>query len=248
MVLPSPSAIGGTRSHGRWLPVPGPIVTSGVSGPQAWEAFYQTSFHKIAFLLVFCGRLIKLALPSVADGRWRMDSEPFPGCEPDHLGPEDSRWFPAGRNGPVGEVPEGAEQGLHVCLPAEELTLDGFCQNGRADTMAPGPLLATVLHAVVGEDGSGLAQLSEDQLIGVISAARRLESRMAWTEMAAMAEFAARQRGREFAADELAAEFRQPWPSGPGARYATSAGAAEHRDLPRPPTTASRPEVPSHLG
>jgi Domain of unknown function (DUF222) len=139
-----------------------------------------------------------------------MDPEPFSGCDPE---PEDSRWLPAEGNGPVGEVPEGAEQGLYVCLPAEELTLAGFCQDGRADTMAPGPLLATVLHAAVGQDGSGLAELSEDQLIGVISAARRVESRAAWTEMAAMAEFAARQRGCEFAADELAAEFRQPWPS-----------------------------------
>ena len=39
------------------------------------------------------------------------------------------------------------EQGLFVCLPAEELTLAGFAQNGRSDTMAPGALLATVLDA-----------------------------------------------------------------------------------------------------
>ena len=107
-----------------------------------------------------------------------------------------------------------------MCLPAEELTLEGFAQNGRSDTMAPGALLATVLDAVVGEGGSGLAALADDQLIGVISAARRMESRTAWTLMAALAELARRRpasgdpgdRGQygfsEFAPDEVAAELR----------------------------------------
>ena len=107
-----------------------------------------------------------------------------------------------------------------MCLPAEELTLEGFAQNGRSDTMAPGALLATVLDAVLGEGGSGLAALADDQLIGVISAARRMESRTAWTLMAALAELARRRpasgapgdRGQygfsEFAADEVAAELR----------------------------------------
>jgi len=107
-----------------------------------------------------------------------------------------------------------------VCLPAEELTLEGFAQNGRSDTMAPGALLATVLDAVVGEGGSGLAALADDQLIGIISAARRMESRTAWTLLAALAELARRRpatgapgdRGQygfsEFAPDEVAAELR----------------------------------------
>jgi hypothetical protein len=34
---------------------------------------------------------------------------------------------------------DGAQQGLYVTMPAEELTLDGFAEDGRADTMAPGP-------------------------------------------------------------------------------------------------------------
>jgi Domain of unknown function (DUF222) len=111
----------------------------------------------------------------------------------------------------------GPEQGLFVCLPAEELSLEGFAQEGRADTMAPGPLLAEVVHAVVGEDGAGLAGLSDDQLMGVISAARRMESRAAWTLLAGLAELARRRppgpgdRGGcgvgGFAADEVAAEL-----------------------------------------
>ncbi len=75
--------------------------------------------------------------------------------------------------------------------------------------MAPGPLLATVVHTVTGEDGAGLAGCSDDQLMGIISAARRMESRSAWTLMAAVGEFV-RRAGTglegEFAADELASE------------------------------------------
>ena len=113
---------------------------------------------------------------------------------------------------------QGPEQGLFVCLPAEELSLAGFAQNGRADTMTPGPLLATVLDAVMGEDGSGLAGLADDQLIGVLSGARRMEARAAWAQLAAMRELARRRPAREpgdtgragfsdFAADELTGEF-----------------------------------------
>jgi hypothetical protein len=106
---------------------------------------------------------------------------------------------------------DGAPQGLYVTLPAEELTLDGFAGDGRADTMAPGPLLATVLGAVAGQDGEGLAGLSDDQLIGFLSGTRRMESQMAWAKMAALAEFASRPRRQDFAADEVAAAFGVTW-------------------------------------
>jgi len=130
--------------------------------------------------------------------------EPFPDEQPDDPEPDGS--------GPAADDDgQGLEQGLYVTLPAEQLTLSGFAQGAAADTMAPGPLLATVVHTVTGEDGSGLAGLSDDQLIGIISAARRLESRTAWTLMAAIGEFASRHPGSspedEFAADELADEL-----------------------------------------
>ena len=111
---------------------------------------------------------------------------------------------------------QATPQGLYITLPPEQLTLTGFAQNGESDTMAPGGLLATVVQTVTGEDGSGLAQCSDDQLVGIISAARRLESRATWTLMAAMAEFASRRTAQtspgggtpaEFAADELACEL-----------------------------------------
>ena len=107
------------------------------------------------------------------------DGSPLPAGEED--GPEDDQ------DGPPG-------QGLYVCLPAEQLTLAGFAQGGEADTMAPGPLLATVVHAVTGEDGAGLGGCSDDQLAGIISASQRIASRAAWTSMAAMAVFAGRRR------------------------------------------------------
>ncbi len=145
-----------------------------------------------------------------------MTPDSFPDREPDGEEPDGSGPLPAG-NGPEDDGQEPA-QGLFVCLPAEELTLSGFAQDGRADTMAPGALLATLLDAIVGEGGSGLAGLADDQLIGIISAARRIESRTAWTLMAALAELARRRPAdgpcdsgqlgfSDFAADEVAAEL-----------------------------------------
>lgn len=91
-----------------------------------------------------------------------MPREPFPDRRPDDPEPAGSGWrrVDEGDPGSGGQAPD---QGLFVCLPAEELTLAGFAQDGRADTMAPGALLATVLDAVVGEGGSGLAGLADDQ-------------------------------------------------------------------------------------
>ncbi len=71
-----------------------------------------------------------------------MPPDPFPSPGPDGEEPEGSgTWPAAGADDKV--PPERPEQGLYVCLPAEELTLAGFAQNGQADTMAPGALLAT---------------------------------------------------------------------------------------------------------
>ena len=115
-------------------------------------------------------------------------------------------------------APDAGEQGLFVCLPAEQLDVTGFAQDGQADTMPPGPLLTTVMHALVGQDGEGLAGLSDDQLMGIIAATRRLESRIAWTQMSAVRELATRRAAgpagrREFAADELADELHLAWRS-----------------------------------
>src|SRR5689334_15407394 len=114
------------------------------------------------------------------------------------------------------DVEEGIPQGLYVTAPAEDLTLEGFAEEGRADTMAPGPLLAMVLDTVAGPDGAGLAALSDDQLVGFLSGTRRMESRLAWARLEALAEFGSRPRRQDFAADEVAAAFRLTWLSAAG--------------------------------
>jgi hypothetical protein len=121
-----------------------------------------------------------------------------------------------GPDGDGWDADEGIPQGLYVTLPAEELTLEGFAENGRADTMEPGPLLGVVLDAVAGENGAGLAGLSDDQLIGFLSGSRRMTARLEWARMAALAELAARPRRHDFAADEVAAAFGLTWLSAAG--------------------------------
>src|SRR5579871_1187289 len=127
---------------------------------------------------------------------------------------------------PLDEDAPGPEQGLFITLPAGQLTLAGFCQGGASDTMAPGPLLAAIVDTVTGEGGSGLPGCSGDQLLGVISGARRQRSRDEWLMLSAVAEFA-RRAGTgvegEFAADELAFELHLSQPSAAGQMaYATA--------------------------
>ena len=134
---------------------------------------------------------------------------------------------------PVRTTTRRPGQGLYVCVPAGQVTLEGFAQGGEADTMAPGALLAAVVDTVTGEDGSGLGGCSDDQLMGIISAARRMEARAAWTLLAAVGEFAGRHDGSrpadEFAVDELGFQLHLTWLSaGEQMRYA----AAVARRLP----------------
>src|ERR1700761_6097798 len=114
------------------------------------------------------------------------------------------------------DADEGIPQGLYVTLPAEELTLEGFAQDGRADTMAPGPLLGTVLETIIEPDGSGLPKLADDQILGAMSGIRRMKARMEWAELAMMADFAARPRRHDYATDEIANAFNQSWLSTAG--------------------------------
>ena len=67
-----------------------------------------------------------------------MVQDPFPADGQDEE-PDGSDSLPGEEDGP--------EQGLFVCLPAEELTLAGFAEGGRADTMPrrphPAPAVST---------------------------------------------------------------------------------------------------------
>jgi len=91
----------------------------------------------------------------------------------------------------------------------------GFAAGGLLDTMEPGPVLAGFAEDVI--DG-GLAVLSDDELARVMGAARRLASRAAAIELAAVADLAARRaaaaratgdwRGHRHVGDEIAATLR----------------------------------------
>ena len=138
--------------------------------------------------------------------------EPGGGQEPGDYPPPE--WPDAdlpGTGQPGAVYPDAGSQGLFLSVPAGSFDADRFAQSGPVAEMPPDPLLATIIDAVTGPDGPGVGTLSDDQLIGVIAAVRRLESRVAWYALTAVAEFAARWGGEvagaEFAADQLACEL-----------------------------------------
>jgi len=141
-----------------------------------------------------------------------MSAVPCPEPEPEEplglgLGADEDGGEWAGRDVDGGDWDEEGfpQQGLFMTLPAEELNLEGFSEGGRADTMAPGPLLSTILGVIAGDHGENLSSLADDQLIGFLSGVQRMESWITWAKMAALTEFAARPRKRDnTAADQIA--------------------------------------------
>jgi hypothetical protein len=101
----------------------------------------------------------------------------------------------------------------------EALAGTGFAQDRAADVMPPGPVLGALTAQAV-ED---VRSLNDDELLGVVSAARRQQTRAEYEELAAVAEFTRRreqqyeaskargdkprQRDGEFAAEELGMEL-----------------------------------------
>lgn len=67
----------------------------------------------------------------------------------------------------------------------------GFESGGPADSLAPGPRLAALADAAW---AGGLDALADDELIGLLCAARRLASRAAALELSVVADLAARRR------------------------------------------------------
>ena len=70
-----------------------------------------------------------------------------------------------------------------------------FAKDGAADPLAPSPVLDSLTEAAVAD----VRRLTDDQLIGVLHAARRQENREAWKKALVIAEFA-RRRTAEFEA------------------------------------------------
>ncbi len=100
----------------------------------------------------------------------------------------------------------------------------GFAAGGPLDAAVPGPVLATLAQEML--DG-GLAGVSDDELIGLLCAARRMTSWQAATELAVTAELDARRR-RDAAAARSA---RTGDPSGPSLRGAGSGGPRTDRPV-----------------
>src|SRR6516165_1524000 len=108
---------------------------------------------------------------------------------------------------------------LAVMAGPDGLGGERFAQDGTADVMRPGPVLAALTEQAAAE----LGRLSDNQLLGAVSAARRLAARAEYLELSAVAEFTRRRaeqleastarkdprgcRDGEFADAELAVEL-----------------------------------------
>ena len=67
-----------------------------------------------------------------------------------------------------------------------------FARDRSADVMRPGPVLSALTEQAAGD----LARLTDNQVIGAMSAARRLAARAAWLELTAIAEFTRRREAQ----------------------------------------------------
>ena len=160
-----------------------------------------------------------------------MSRESFPGGGEDSREPSGSAFPPVPEDdwdaeAAIDALVAGSDAGEWDLTPdwlagGEPAPLAVFCDEGLADAMGPGPVLAALVHAAVQD----LAALDEDQLVGVIAAIRRIQSRMAWASMTALRELTSRRRDArdqvEFgrtkvsatAADQVSMELRQSWQS-----------------------------------
>jgi hypothetical protein len=112
-----------------------------------------------------------------------------------------------------------------------------FSQGGVLDAAVPGPVLAAAVSSVAGGDVAGLG---DDELLGIVSAAKRAAAWMAWAQTVAEAEYASRNTewdpcGRqetltEFASQDLAQEIHV---SGGAARGRLERSLAAVRRLPQ---------------
>jgi Domain of unknown function (DUF222) len=81
---------------------------------------------------------------------------------------------------------------LAAMLGPDGLGGEVFAQDRSADAMRPGPVLAALTEQATGNMG----RLTDNQVIGAMSAARRLAARAAWLELIAIAEFTRRREAQ----------------------------------------------------
>ena len=172
--------------------------------------------------------------------------------------------------GPAATIGLGDAADVDLAELAAMLGPDGlggevFAQDRTADAMRPGPVLAALTEQAAGD----LGRLTDNQVIGAMSAARRLAARAAWLELAAVAEFTRRRdaqledatarevprgcRDGEFPDAELGMELvtsaerrprhdgHGPRPGNPAAPHLGRAGRRADRRVPGPADLAAHP-------
>src|SRR5216683_8343264 len=149
-----------------------------------------------------------------------IEPHPPPGPEPPGARPRPG----AGNDNWIRDHWDDQADGYAADLQAASAAAE-FTQGAPADVMAPGPMLAAVAHDAATAAGTatdtlgGVADLTDNQLAGMIGAGDRLSSWGAALKIAAVAELADRRRTgdaaaircgqaiSEFAADEVACEL-----------------------------------------
>ena len=99
--------------------------------------------------------------------------------------------------GPAATIGLGDAADVDLAELAAMLGPDGlggevFARDRSADAMRPGPVLAALTEQAAGD----LGRLTDNQVIGAMSAARRLAARAAYLELAAVAEFTRRREAQ----------------------------------------------------
>ena len=99
--------------------------------------------------------------------------------------------------GPAATIGLGDAADVDLAELAAMLGPDGlggevFARDRSADAMRPGPVLAALTEQAAGD----LGRLTDNQVLGAMSAARRLAARAAWLELTAVAEFTRRREAQ----------------------------------------------------
>ena len=132
---------------------------------------------------------------------------------------------------------------LAAMLGPDGLGGEVFARDRSADAMRPGPVLAALTEQAAGD----LGRLTDNQVIGAMSAARRLAARAAWLELTAVAEFTRRREAQ--LADATARKVPRGCRDGEfpdaelGMELVTSQGAA--RDTDGPGRRPAKPGCPA---
>ena len=152
--------------------------------------------------------------------------------------------------GPAATIGLGDAADVDLAELAAMLGPDGlggevFAQDRSADAMRPGPVLAALTEQAAGD----LGRLTDNQVLGAMSAARRLAARAAWLELTAVAEFTRRREAQLEDATAREGAARLPGRRVPRRRARHGTGHLPERG-PRPDGPGGRPGNPAapHLG